>query len=293
MYAGRNSSCNLMNVPGSVLGIDVGWSQKRRSSAVCRLFWDDRQIDWKVERFRATPSERENAISRVAGQSELHAVAIDGPLRRGFDSIGHYRSAERLLGRGELRKRIGKPGQSSSPNGEKLNEQANESAVLVKRCCRVHDVRHQVQIDDRAIAEAFPTTFLGVMIECPERLPNRGSRSDRYFAHLAERQCLDRFVERLLDGRKWSNEPCEVKNHDDRAALVCALTALSVAMGEFTAVGDDEDGWIILPPRWAFVGWAWMATCKTARDEKSSREPGSTGKLLSFSGNQPCSTTSC
>ena len=282
-----------MNVQGSVLGIDVGWSEKRRSSAVCRLSWDDRQIDWKVERFRATFSDRENTIRRIAGESELLAVAIDGPLRPGFDLIGRYRSAERLLSRGELRKRIGKPGQSSSPNGEKLNWQANESAMLVKRRCCISEARHQVRIDDHAIAEAFPTTFLGVMIECPEKLPKRGARSDRYFAHLAERQCLDRFVQRLLDGRKWSNEPCVVKNHDDRAAVVCALTALSVVAGEFTAVGDHEDGWIVLPPRWAFAGWAWNAACKTALDEESSREPASTGKLLRISENQLCSTTSC
>jgi hypothetical protein len=30
-----------------------------------------------------------------------------------------------------------------------------------------------------------------------------------------------------------------VKNYDDRDALVCALTALAVAAGDFTAVGDE------------------------------------------------------
>lgn len=51
-----------------------------------------------------------------------------------------------------------------------------------------------------------------------------------------------------------------VTNHDDRAALVCALSALAVVAGDFVAVGDD-DGWIILPPR-AFIQpaqWALLA----------------------------------
>jgi hypothetical protein len=34
--------------------------------------------------------------------------------------------------------------------------------------------------------------------------------------------------------------------------LACALTAICFAANDFTAVGDNNDGWIILPSR-AFV----------------------------------------
>ena len=37
-------------------------------------------------------------------------------------------------------------------------------------------------------------------------------------------------------------------NHDQRAAFVCALAALCVTKGKYVAVGDTEDGHIILPP---------------------------------------------
>jgi hypothetical protein len=40
-----------------------------------------------------------------------------------------------------------------------------------------------------------------------------------------------------------------VTDHDERAALVCALSALGVAVGRFVAVGAQEDGWVMLPPR--------------------------------------------
>ena len=282
-----------MDDQGSVLGIDVGWSEKRRSSAVCRLSWDNHRICWEIERFRAVPSERTNAIRRVAGEIELHAVAIDGPLRRGLDVIGRYRSAERLLSRGELPRRIGKPGQSSSPNGKKLNVQANTSAMVVKERCCVRKASHPVRIDEHAIAEAFPTTFLGVMIECPTRLTGSRYRSDRYFAHLVENHCFDRLSKALLGDRRWSQDPRKLKNHDDRAAFVCALTALSVAAGEFTAVGDTKDGWIILPPQRASAKWAWTAICKTARDEEAGRESAPGGRLVSFPEEPACSTTSC
>ena len=70
----------------------------------------------------------------------------------------------------------------------------------------------------------------------------------------------------LLGGQqRWERLPCEVKNHDDRAALVCALTALCVAARQFTAVGDDDYGWIILPPYQKFAPWAQKVILKTAQ----------------------------
>ena len=102
-----------MNIEGSVLGIDVGWSPKRKSIAVCRLSWSEREVKWHIRRFRAIEPDRKDTIKRVVDDHDLLAVAIDGPLRPGFDEIGHYRSAEYLLTQQELRERIGKPGQSS------------------------------------------------------------------------------------------------------------------------------------------------------------------------------------
>ena len=266
-----------MNAEGSVLGIDVGWSTKKKSSAICRLSWNAQEVEWKICRFRATvDSDQKNTIRHVVANRELLAVAIDGPLRPGFNEIGHYRSAERILSRGELPKQIGKPGQSSSPNGMNLNVQANKSANFVKNLCRIREANHHVRIDKYAIAEAFPTTFLGVMLEAPVVLHGSKQRSDRYFKHLADCQCLDRFLEDMLNDRKLVHTPSGITNHDDRAAFVCALTALCIANEEFVAVGDKKDGWIILPPRRMFADWAWDAICEsTVREYKE-------GRLLSF-----------
>ena len=270
-----------MSARGSVLGIDVGWSETEKSSAVCRLSWKNSEINWEIGRFRALDSEREKTIKRIVSNQKLLAVAIDGPLCPKFREVDRYRGAERLLSRGELRERIGKPGQSSSPNGKKLNAQANKSAKALKKHCRVRKANHKVRIDECTIVEAFPTTFLGVLLKRPTLLnrPKSKARSDIYFAHLAKNQQLDQFVEKLLGGREWSQHIDEIKNHDDRAAFICALTALCVAAGNFTAVGDDRDGWIILPPQWAFANWAWKAICETAELTAASAEE---GKLLSF-----------
>ncbi len=99
-----------------------------------------------------------------------------------------------------------------------------------------------MRIDEHAIVEAFPTTFLGVLVDRPGVLQHPKQKSDRYFVHLANHQRLDWFLERLLNDRRWAHAPSEITNHDDRAAFVCALTALCIAVGEFTAVGDEDDG---------------------------------------------------
>ena len=241
---------------GSVAGVDVGWSTERDTSAVCCLTWDEHRVNWKMRLFSACGREREQALHWAAEDRTLLAVAIDGPLRPGFSKIGCYRSAERLLSRGKLL-RVGKPGQSNSPNGEKLNEQANLTARFVKEHCRVGRASAAVRIDEYAIVEAFPTSFLGVMIEEPEALRSSEKKSDRYFEHLANEGRLNRVLEVLLPGRCPAQSLAAVQDHDERAALVCALTALCVVAEDFTAVGDDQDGWIVLPPKCQFTDWAW------------------------------------
>lgn len=97
---------------------------------------------------------------------------------------------------------------------------------------------------------------MGVMIEDPLRLPaSRADRSDVFYSHLTSCGAFDALANWLLPGRslpRWSS----ITNHDDRAAVVCAITALCVAADEYSAVGDVEDGWIILPPGSFIQPWA-------------------------------------
>jgi hypothetical protein len=170
-----------------------------------------------------------------------------------------------------LRPFAGKPGQASAPIGKLLNEHANHCASAVLDNCDLGAARHTLAIHDRAVVEAFPSSFLGVMIEDPRALnARRGDRSDTFFQYLAEVGTLHRLVEQCLPGRSMASHPSKVTNHDDRAALVCALTALSVAAGDYSAFGDG-DGWIILPPTNFVQGWALNLLRANADDE-----PGST-----------------
>jgi hypothetical protein len=249
-----------------VLGVDVGFSPTRRSSAVCRFDWNPRRITWTIRRFRALPVEQETTITAVAGIGRLQVAAFDGPLRAGFDVIGRYRVAERMLTR-RLGTKIGKPGQASAPVGKALNAAANDCASIVLRGCDLAPAVHAVRINAKAVAEAFPGAFLGVMLADPVAVAaSRAGRSDVFFRHLAENGTLEGLLAHLLPGRNLALPLGGVTNHDDRAALICALTALCVAAGDFTAVGD-ADGWIVLPPRRFVRDWAWADLEANAREE--------------------------
>jgi len=245
----------MLSSNGTVLGIDVGCSTQRRSSAVCRLDWDARKVIWRVDRFRALEPERSSAIAAMAGNVRLACAAFDGPLRRGFKVIGRYRTAERMLTR-RLRPRIGKPGASNVPVGMLLNAHANACAIAVLRHCDVALATHATRIDDKAVVEAFPSSFLGVLIDDPSMLAaRRHNRSDLFFLHCCERGIFDRLIDHLLPRRTLVQCPDALTDHDERAAFVCGLTALCVAADDHTAVGD-HDGWIILPPYALVQPWA-------------------------------------
>ncbi|WP_417310055.1 hypothetical protein [Devosia sp.] len=248
-----------MSLPatGDVLGVDVGMSPTRRSSAVCRLSWTPTRVSWVIRRFRATPEERQAAMAETIGTAQLLAAAFDGPFRAALDIIGVYRACERLLTRRDFRTRIGKPGQSSAPIGRALNEHTN---YCIRRALpHVADARHPGAIHGKAVVEAFPSSFMGLMLAAPETIAvTRGNRSDLFFRHLVAAGTLDRLLGHLLPGRAPTNDLDAVTNHDDRAALICALTALGVAAGDFVSVGDAE-GRIILPPRPLLADWARVA----------------------------------
>jgi hypothetical protein len=263
---------------GAVLGIDVGCSAIRRSSAVCRIAWTAHEVAFDVERFRAVDPERAETIVSIAGGLPLACAAFDGPLRRGFKAIGRYRMAERMLTR-RLHRKIGKPGASSAPVGKSLNVHASACARTVLQHCAVALATHAVRIDERTVVEAFPSAFLGLMIDEPAALgARRHNRSDLFFVRCCERRTIDLLAGRLLPGRRFARAPADLTDHDERAALVCALSALCVAAGDYTAVGD-QDGWIILPPYGLLQPWA-RADLEANAAAEAVRAPAAAATLL-------------
>ncbi|MDB5613061.1 MAG: hypothetical protein JWQ22_714 [Devosia sp.] len=264
----------MLPLSGSVLGVDVGWSLKQRSSGICRLTWTADTILWRIERCTYDETERRATIGRVLGGQAVLATAIDGPLGPNFEHILRYRAAERMLTRG-LQRHIGKPGQTNSGNGIKLNQSASAFANDVLSLNSVGPAKHLEALHSSAIVEAFPTSFLGVMVGDPAVVPTISKqRSDRYYSYLAENGRLAALLDAYLPGRVLAQRFREVTNHDERAGLVCALTAMAIATGDYSAVGDN-DGWIILPPLRFMAPWASSII-------RANEEPGFTGRFVSW-----------
>jgi len=251
---------------GLVLGVDIGYSQTRRSSGVAVLNWTKDKVELHANNVKAL--EVPDAVRAfVPADREITCAALDGPIRGALDTIEVYRPAEKILTRA-LHRLIGKPGQTNVPVGQKLNAAANRIGKWLRDEVKMAKARHQARIHELALVEAFPTHFLGVLF-AEEQIPIavRRNRSDLYYLNLAHSTSesaspLADLLARLLPDRVHMVDLEAIRNHDQCAAVICALTALCVAAGQYLAVGQIKTGVIILPPLESAAGlgtrrWAW------------------------------------
>ncbi|MGH7390932.1 MAG: hypothetical protein ACREM3_15965 [Candidatus Rokuibacteriota bacterium] len=264
---------------GRVLGIDVGWSHARATTGLCVLAWGAGGLTWTVARARGKESDRRTVLRRLLGgdASPVLAVAVDGPLRPALACEASYRAADALLSRGRFAKR-GKVAQTNSGSGRRLHEEACRLTALALEETTVAPAHHACAIHDRAVVEAFPNLFLGVLCDDAD-YPDRPRRARQWTDDLYELEGPRTQMRRRLAGllraltgrragaggaaRRAMAGTWDLRDHDERAGLVCALAALCVVAGRFVAVGSPKDGWIVLPPadHWGRgpgrERWAW------------------------------------
>jgi hypothetical protein len=240
---------------GRVLGVDVGYSARRKTTGFCGLSWDARTVRWTCRNAGLDARDRRQALRRVleGARGELSAVAIDGPLLPGLGPTPRYRCAESLLSRGAFRRR-GKPGPTNGGRGRELHTHATRLARFVLRESRVRAAAHVPAIHARAIVEAFPNLFLGVLCDeadyPPEGRPKR-KWTDTLYNWPPEAPVMAKKLRGLLASlvpRREIRGDFRITDHEEVASFACALTALCVAANRFVAVGSDGDGYIVLPP---------------------------------------------
>lgn len=243
---------------GSVVGIDVGYSDDEATTGFCQLDWTESEVTWAMRNTKRSLTDREKALAALnSRQRRIRAVAVDGPLVPNLAKCTRYRAAEAILSQGVLQKR-GKPGQTNAGSGPQLHAEATELAKLALHVLQVDEATHAGRICGPAIVEAFPNMFLGTLCDesnYPQAPGKKRKWTDTLFPLQDVSAKLRMLVATLLPGREVRS-PWGLTDHEEIAALTCALTALCVAADHFTAVGDDRDGYIFLAPSWAMgVGW--------------------------------------
>ncbi len=237
-----------------IIGVDIGFSANRRTSGVARLSGSNLVFD-------RTGS---NWASRVAviGDNIAEVTAMDGPLLG--DSKCRKRVCETIFAMGAFSRRC-KPGFSHvSGTGIMFRAAGEETGKQLTNITSGNDVASPFPRvwSTRNLVEAFPNAFLGVMIPDARFNSMPKLRRGKKFDWLYE-QCRDALAFRrvsqaigLENARDLLVTIEATRDHEKRAALVCLLTAAAVAVGRYTAVGNDRAGYFFLPPWDSWAMWA-------------------------------------
>jgi hypothetical protein len=236
-----------------LLGVDVGFSTKRATTAIALL--DGNQFH--VARAGTTWESRAAQIPRDFRAS---VIAIDGPLLpRGVDN--HiYRLCEAVFIRSPFHNRC-KPGLSHWGFGLQLRRASTEAYAQFSKLLTSALERDKSVYYGGPIVEAFPNAFLAVLIPEVELVSGpklkRGRRFDWLYEQIATNGRLELIMSKKLDmpAELWLRLRTE-KDHELRAALICLLTAAFAAQGTATIVGEPTGGWFWLPPWLLWQDWA-------------------------------------
>lgn len=234
----------------SLLGIDVGFSKTARSTGIAVY------AQGRLTTLTCVGSQPRDRAEALPADLACDAIAIDGPIVADIDRP-LARHCELILSRGAFSRRC-KPGLSHFGFGLPLREAATRIAG---------EMRSRAKPGTRAIVEAFPNAFLGVLLGEDDYAAmgaiERGKKSDAYYVRAA---ATERF-EIVLAQLGW-NDDVLLKilhdnaagtgraSHDRRAALVCLLTAACAYSKTAEYVGDEAGGWICLPPKALWTPWA-------------------------------------
>jgi predicted nuclease with RNAse H fold len=237
-----------------LVGIDIGFSQRRRSNGIAVL------RDGKLVRAeRLSVAERDEALRSLRN---VDVAAIDAPLLPLGTADTLHRHCEHVFSRGLFQKRC-KPGMSHiRGTGQLLREHGRRAAeqLIAAQCFNPSKRPLQRVRPGAAIVEAFPNAFLGVVVPDDDYVTatkiKRGGKFDWLYDRWIDRDLFPLVVAAARLPVDIATR-CETeKDHDIRAALICLLTAAFAADGTAVAIGQEIDGYFNLPPTSLWAEWA-------------------------------------
>jgi hypothetical protein len=238
-----------------LVGIDVGLTFVRPTSGVCRAG------PGSVLRVEHTFADRASRAAALRVEDvPIDVLAVDAPVMPRGALRYEPRACERVLARSPFHARC-KPGATHVEGTARALQRAgvDTAAQWAPQVRGAAPVQLPRALRGKNVIEAFPNGFCGVIL--PDAafavpVPRAGKFDALYEA--ATRARLWARAARLAGapGASLAGALAAERHHDRRAALVCALTAACVWAGRYVAVGDDEGGWIFLPPWALWAPWA-------------------------------------
>jgi hypothetical protein len=247
-----------------IAGIDSGLTLTKPTSGVCRTGTNGFVVGYTY----IDKLSRSQLLSPV---TSIDCLGIDAPILP--ENTLHYdpRAVESLFMRGAFHRRC-QPGASHVVGtGQALRRSGCDTAIqFAKETKAKGSVPYPRVQTDQNIVEAFPNAFLGVMLDqhvIDETPISRGERTDKFFSLCNAHGVFTQLKQHLCwkDSAFWRAFPTTI-NHDELAALVCALTAICAHLGKYVAVGDRSGGYFFLPPWPLWKPWAKEAL-ETVRKE--------------------------
>lgn len=235
-----------------VAGLDIGPSLKRKTSGLATIVGQKIVLDRRVG--------GANAYQPILAAGSFQVIAIDGPIIPAGGDARSTRGVERLFASGPFQRRC-KPGFSHvTGTGLRLRTAAGLAADrLVAATALLKAAPSFPRVRQGSIVEAFPNAFLGVCLDDRCYAAMRALRRGRKFDWLYDQWVRQGLIAQLhlpSDAKALPMWFARTSDHEERAALVCALTALLTSGATFTAVGDETAGWFFLPPWHIWQPWA-------------------------------------
>lgn len=237
----------------ALLGVDVGFSARRKTTGLA--WFSDSVVGVTVT--GSSWSERKGDLP--AGV-RFKLAALDAPIVPTPDA-SNRRGCEYIFYGGAFAHRC-RPGLSHHGRGLRLRQAGAQAAREFATILSMTPLPYGPHVlAGLPIIEAFPNTFMGVLLAESSFLSWSKSlgvpKSDWLYEQTVELGIMRKLLGRLtLNERSIADVFEQATNHDERAALICLLTAMFAAKGDVVIVGDDHGGWFWLPPIDLWASWA-------------------------------------
>jgi hypothetical protein len=236
----------------ALLGVDVGFSKSKKTTG---LAWFANSVIETSLTGSSLP-ERTRALPRNVG---FAIAALDAPIvpEHNYDAA---RGCERVFYGGAYSKRC-RPGLSHHGRGVSLKDAGRQAAADFASVLAPGALRFGPCVLPTPIIEAFPNTFMGVLLSeaifASWSKALRKPKSDWLYEQVVAAGLFTKLLSNLDLGSPAILRKFEKANHhDERSALICLLTAMFALAGDAVIVGDHDGGWFWLPPKSLWDPWA-------------------------------------